>query len=253
MEISSISQQAYTRISSGMRINSASDDAAGLSIAQGMSSETRAMEKNVENMGAMTDLTNTADGALGNMQDSLGRIRELAVSASNGILSNDDRSIIQSEINQLMEGISSVAKNTEFNTIKLLDGSFTDKATSMTPDGSGKRISIASATLENLGIDGFDVTKPFDLEAIDNAIGMVSESRSSIGSINNAFKHATNNVMNGMANLTSAKSQIEDADMVQEITNMKKEQILQQYQIYAQKAKEDQQRTELGPIQEFRV
>ena len=131
MNIASVSAQAYERLSTGLQINRAADNAAGLSITQGMSSEIKGMEQNVENIGSMNDLAKTAEGALNSIQDSLGRIRELSVQASNGILTDGDKSIIQSEISQLMQGIQDTSRNTEFNTMKLLDGSFANKNTAI--------------------------------------------------------------------------------------------------------------------------
>lgn len=251
MTLASVGQVAYTRISTGSKINSAADNPAGLSITEGMDSQIRGSEQGQNNMASMTDLANTAEGALSSIHDSLGRMRELALQASNGTLSDSDRSIIQEEVNQLKQGISDVAKNTEFNTMKLLDGNFTDKKTAMNPDGSGKAISIASASLETLGIKDFDVTGDFDISSIDSAIEKVSESRSNIGSVTNAFEHATNNSKNSQLNLTSAKSEIDGADIALEISNMKKEQLLQQYQMFAQQEKAEQQRAEYGMISEI--
>ena len=254
MEISRLGAQAYTNLSSGLRINSAADDAAGLGISEGMTSQINGYEQNVENIGSMNDLTKTAEGALGSIQDSLGRIRELAVQASNGILTEDDRSVIQDEIGQLMEGITETARNTEFNTIRVLDGSFSDMNTAMNPDGSGRSINIESAALDELGIEGFDVTDgSFDISDIDAAIERVSESRSNLGSISNAFEYATNNINNNISNLSTGRSRIMDADMAEEITNLRREEVLQQYQIFAQQREMEQERTELGAMQNFRV
>lgn len=249
MNVSSVGMEAYTRIASGSKINSAADNAAGLAITEKMNSQTRGMEVSQNNMSSMSDLANTAEGALGSIGDNLGRIRELAVQAGNGILSDSDKSIIQNEINQLKEGISDVARNTEFNTIKLLDGNFADKQTAMNPDGSGKKISIESASLANLGIEDFDVTGgSFDIAQIDSAIEKVSESRSNLGSVTNAFGHAISNSKNAQVNLTSAASSIEDTDIAQEMTNIKKQQVLDQYKMYTQQMQAEQQRAEYGVV-----
>ncbi len=253
MNIAGVSASAYQRVVTGKQINSAADNAAGLSIANKMDSQIQGMDQNVQNIGSMNDLAKTAEGALSGINDNLSRIRELAVQASNGILSDGDKSVIQSEISQLLEGIKDIGRNTEFNTMKLLDGSFTDKNAAMNPDGSGKTISIASATLENLGIEGFDVTGSFDISKIDQAMSKVNESRSNLGSVSNAFEHATNNVKNAALNLTNAKSQIEDSDIALEISNLKKQQILEQYQMFTQQAKAERQRLELGGSQDIRL
>jgi len=119
--------QNYAQLSSMKRINSASDDAAGLAIAEKMKSLESGFSQAIDNTKDAINLGNVADGGLEGVSDHLGRIRELAVQASNGLLSDDDRSIIQDEVNQLKEGISDLVKNTEFNGIKLLDGTFQDK------------------------------------------------------------------------------------------------------------------------------
>lgn len=253
MNISSVGINAYQRIASGSRINSAADDAAGLAITQKMDSQVRGNEVNQNNMASMSDLANTAEGALNSIQDSLGRMRELAVQASNGILSDSDKSIIQDEINQLKQGISDVARNTEFNTMKLLDGSFAGKHAAMNPDGSGKQISIGSSSLEALGIENFDVTQGFDISDIDDALSKVSESRSNLGSVTNAFDHAINNSKTSELNLTASKSRIEDADIAAEITNLKKQQLLDQYKIYTQQKQAEKQRDEFGIVTDFRL
>lgn len=249
MTITNVGISAYQNISSGQRINSAADDAAGLSIATKMDGQTRAMEKNIENIGSMSDLTQTAEGSLGSIQDSLIRIRELTVQAGNGILSDGDRSVIQSEVSELLQNIQSTAEGTEFNTMKLLDGSFANKNTAMNPDGTGKQISIENTSLQSLGIDGFSVTD--GVGAIDTALEKVTQSRSNLGSVQNAFEHATRNKENAVVNLSSAKSQIQDADIAAEISKLKKEQILQQYQIFAQKTKDEQRQNELGALPGF--
>lgn len=251
MNIASVTTQAYAKIASGSSINRAADNPAGLAITEGMDSQIKGMEQNVTNMGTMSDLADTAEGALASVNDSLGRMRDLAVQASNGILSDDDRSLIQNEISQLKEGINEVSKNTEFNSTKLLDGSFADKHTAMNPDGSGMDINIASSSLEALGIADFDVTGDFSISAIDDAIDMVSESRSNLGSISNAFDYASKNASNNMTNLASAKSQISDTDMAAQISLIKKQEILDQYSMFAQKAKMESERTELGVMQGF--
>lgn len=253
MNIASVGAQAYERISTGLQINRASDNAAGLSITQGMSSDIKGMEQNGQNIGSMNDLTKTAEGALKGIQENLGRIRELSVQAGSGIMTDSDKSVIQSEISQLMQGIQDTSRHTEFNSMKLLDGSFSDKNTALSPDGTGKQISIESAALDQLGLSGFDVTGSFDISTIDKAIEKVGNSRANLGSVSNAFDHASNNTQNTMANLSSAKSEIEGTDIAKEIMNLKKEQILQQYQMFTQQAKAERERTELGGIQDFKI
>lgn len=243
----------YARLSTGMRINQAADDPAGLGIAKGMSSQISGSNQNIDNISSMDNLLKTAEGSLGSVSDSLTRMRELAVQASNGILTSDDKQVIQNEIEQLKSGITDAVKNTEFNTMKLIDGSFGNKHTAMNPDGSGSRITIESASLDTLGIKDFDVTGDFDISAIDSALEMVSSSRSKIGSANNAFEHATNSISTKVQNMTSSMSQIEDADMAAEIMNLNKTKILEQMKQYSLVQKAKNMENQLGMYQDFRV
>lgn len=253
MNIASVGAQAYERIATGLQINRASDNAAGQTISDGMSSQVKGMEQNVDNIASMNNLTKTAESALSGIQDNLGRIRELSVQASSGIMSADDKSIIQSEINQLMEGIEDRTRHTEFNTMKLLDGSFANKMTAMTADGSGKSVTIESSSLEQLGLSGFDVTGSFDLSVIDGAIDQVDSARARLGSVSNAFDYASSSQQKTMTNLLEAKDAIEGTDIAKEVANLRKEQILQQYQLFSQQAKAEKERSELGPIQDFKL
>lgn len=253
MNISSVMNNAYQRLSTGSAINKAADNAAGLQISQKLDSSIRGMDQNLNNTSAMQDLTKTAESALGNISDQLGRMRELAVQASNGLLTDSDKSVIQAEISQLKDSVAQSAKNTSFNTMKLLDGSFANKNTAMNPDGTGKQISIASASLENLGISNFDVTGSFSVDTIDQALAKVNTSRANLGSLSNAFDTARASTENSRVNLTASKSTLTDTDMAKEISNLRKAQVLEQYKLYTQQAKAERQRTELGMVQDFRL
>lgn len=243
----------YMNISSGLKINSAADDPAGSSIVTGMETQTASAKQNVDNIADMNNALNTADGGLASIHESLGRIRELAVQASNGILSQDDKSIIQNEINGLMEGIEDVASNTSFNNKSLLDGSFADVHTAQNTDGSGSDISIESSSLTALGIDGFDVTGSFNIDDIDNAISAVSQSRSSIGSASNSFEYATNSLSGKINNVTASMSKIQDANIASEITQLKKNQILDQYKFQMQAMKQKNEEQKIGMYADFKL
>ncbi len=243
----------YTNIASGLRINSAADDPAGLSIAKGMNAQIVSAEQNLDNVADMSNALNTAEGSLGSIQDSLGRIRELAVQASNGILNADDKGIIQNEIDELLSGIESVSKNTEFNTKPLLDGSFTNVNTAQETDGTGTQISIADSSLSALGIEGFDVTGSFDLNEIDDAMEKVSEARSDIGSATNAFEHASNSISGKINNITASMSKIQDANIAEEISSLKKNQILDQYKIQMQAIRQQNEQQKVGMYADFKL
>lgn len=227
--------KSMMKLSAGQRINKAADDAAGLAISEKMNAQIRGASQNVDNISDMDNLLNTAEGSLESINNSLTRIRELSVQASNGILTKDDKQIIQNEIEGLKKGISSTVNHTEFNTMKVLDGSFSNKNVAMNTNGSGSRITIENSSLETLGIKEFDVTTSFDLGDIDKAISKVTESRAKIGSANNAFEHARNYTKNKIINETSAMSQIKDADMAAEISNYQKNKVLEKYSMAMQR------------------
>ena len=165
--INGISQNnMYSQIASGRRINSAADDAAGLTISQKMTSQETGLNQGSENAKDGVSLLNIADGALSQIGDSLQRIYELGVKASNGLNTGEELGAIQSEVDQLLSDIEGIAKGTEFNTMKILDGSMADIDLATKPDGTGQKIQMVSSTLEALGIDGLDFTKGVDLDKI---------------------------------------------------------------------------------------
>ena len=177
MAISSINSisKSYEQLSSMKKINSAADNAAGLAIVEKMNSQTNGYDVGNSNGKAGQDLIKTAEGGLASIQDNLQRIRELAVQASNGIYAPEDKEAIQKEVEQLKQGIQDAARGTEFNTLKLLDGSMADMDLALNPDGTGMEIQMYNSTLESLGIADFDVTGSFSIEDIDKAIEYLRE------------------------------------------------------------------------------
>ncbi len=240
MKIDSSIQKMYTQLSSGKRINSAANDPAGLAISNKMSAQINGYDKGTENALTSQELARTAEGALSSINDSLQRIRELAVQASNGTNTDSDKKIIQTEINQLKEGIQQTTRDTEFNTMKLLDGSFSDKSIASNPSGTGTTMTIQNTSLETLGIDKFDVTKDFNIEDVDKAIAQVSDSRSSLGALSNRIDHMVNSNNTASLNLRRSEDQISSADMEKAVTQLKTMQLQQQIQIYAQQNKMSQ-------------
>ena len=181
-EISGVSSSSsiYTQLSSGKRINSAADDAAGLTIAEKMNSQETGLTVGIDNAKDGVGLLNIADGALGQIGDNLQRIYELGVKASSGLNTGEELGAIQSEVDQLLSDIEGIAKGTEFNTMKILDGSMADIDLATKPDGTGQKIQMVSSTLADLGIEGFNVTGKFNLTRITDAISaftMLSSTR----------------------------------------------------------------------------
>lgn len=227
----------YRALSSGSRINTAADDAAGLAISEKLKAQVNGYDVGAENAQDGQNLLNVADGALSGMQDSLQRIRELAVKSMNGIYSDSDRSSIQVEIDQLKDHIQQIAKSTSFNEMKLLDGSMADIDLATNPQGGGLEIQLENATLEALGIADFDVTGSFNLADIDNAMSKISEARSRMGAQTNRLDHTINSNYYASYNLLASESRIRDTDYGEEITKRNTDEILQNYRIFTMKAK----------------
>lgn len=245
--ISSIAGNGYynaiSQIASGTKLRSAADGAAEMAIAAKEDAQINGLNMGRRNAEDGSSLLKVADGAMGNIADNLTRIRELAVQASNtAILSDDDRRMIQDEVDQLKQGISDIANNTEFNKKKLLDGSYSDGFIASGPNGSGQTLDIGSATLEALGIEDFDVTKDFSVDTIDKALGMVSSNRSTIGAQSNSLDYTISYNSVAAINMNAAASRLKDADIAETATEMNKNKLLQTYQLLMQKKQQDQEK-----------
>ena len=237
MSVSAIqSQRLYTALASGKRINSAADDAAGLAISEKLLTQINGYNTGTNNAANGINMMNVAEGALSGIHDSLQRMRELAVQAQNGIYSASDKEMIQMEIDGLKQSIQDAAKGTEFNTMKLLDGSFASLSLATNPSGGGLEIQMENSTLASLGIADFDVTGKFSLESLDSAISAVSKARSRLGAKTNALSHTINYNEKAGLNLMAANSRIRDTDYGKAIIDRNRDNILSQYRIFAMKA-----------------
>lgn len=221
----------YGKLAGGKRINKASDDAAGLAIAQKILKENKGLDAGASNIRDGIGAANVADGAMGTMTDSLQRIKELGIQASNGFYSDSDRRMIQGEVNQLLQDVQRTAVGTRFNEMSLLDGSMADMNIAANADGTGLKIGMENVTLKSLGINGFDVTKSFDLSAIDTAIEKVSAARGRTGAVTNSLEHAFNSNRGTSENLTASRSRIEDLDIPKAVTEKQKNKLLQDYRM----------------------
>ena len=230
---------AYANLSSGSRINKAADDASGLAISEKLNTQSTEFEVGAENAKDGISMMNISDGALSGIQDSLQRIRELAVKASNGLYTSDDKASIQKEIDGLKQSIQETAQRTSFNEMTLLDGSKADIGLATNPSGGGLSIQMVNSTLESLGIADFDVTGKFNLEDIDKAMDKVSEARSSLGAQTNALEHTISYNKIADYNLTAANSRIRDTDYAEEMIRKNREQLLEKYRIFGIQAKKD--------------
>ncbi|MCI8635894.1 MAG: flagellin [Eubacterium sp.] len=239
MSISSISNQniyrSYQSLSSGKRINSAADDAAGLTIAQKLQSQANSYDVGSRNAGMSKDMVNIADGALGSITDNLQRIRELSLQASNGLYTASDKEAIQTEIDQLKQSISDTASGTQFNTMNLLDGSKDSFHVGAGSNGDGLEVQMPNSTLDALGIADYDVTGNFDLSAIDQALDTVVSARANLGATSNRLDSVMAYNANASYNTVASQSRIEDLDYSSAVSEQKKNELLRTFQMMMQR------------------
>lgn len=228
---------AMEKLSSGLRINKAADDAAGLAISEKMRGQINGLEQANRNAQDGISMIQTAEGALNETHSILQRMRELSTQASNGTLTSTDRSNIQDEMGQLSKEITQIASTTQFNTKHLLDGSQTAAVSFQVGANSGETISISMTANLNAASLGVDVNSinvntvsaaQAAMNAIDNAIQTVSQTRSTFGATQNRLEHTINNLDTTDQNLTAAESRIRDVDMAKEMMNFTKSNILSQ-------------------------
>lgn len=239
----------YGKFASGKAITSAADGASELSIIQKQDAQARGLEVGANNIASTKDMLNVADGAASGITDYLQRIRELAVQASNtAVVSDSDRKSIQAEIDQLKQGISDIASQTTFNTKPLLDGSNSEFNVATDSNGNGMTVNTSNNMLKELGIEDFDVTGDFNIEDIDKALEKVSSGRSKMGAQSNALEYAYNYNTNAALNTIGSKSRLEDLDIPTAISDMKKEQLLQDYSMYMQKKRMEDEAARLTKL-----
>ncbi|MGN5651100.1 flagellin N-terminal helical domain-containing protein [Bacillus sp. Brlt_9] len=218
------------RLSSGLRINSAADDAAGLAISERMGAQVRGMDQAYRNAQDGVSLIQTAEGAMGTISDILQRVRELAVQADNGTNSGTDKDSIQGEITQLVGEIDHIAKTASFNGISLLsaDATVTLHISDKADDTLGVSLVKAdSATLLGATLDVKADAKAA-ITAVDTAIDTISKSRGALGATQNRLDFISDNLISAKNNTAASKSRIADADMASEMSSLTKSQVLQQ-------------------------
>lgn len=225
---------ALSRLSSGTRINSAKDDAAGLAISDRLSAQIRGLNQASRNANDGISLAQTADGALSESTDILQRMRDLAVQASNGIYNDDDRAAMNAEFSQLQTELDRIAEETTFNGQNILNGGMSGGANFQVGANADQSISfsIDSATQSDLGTAHLGLYTVSDAQnaigAIDSALSTVSGIRGDLSSVQNRFESAISNLDNVSENLAASNSRIEDADIAAEVSNMLRNRILQQ-------------------------
>ena len=230
------------RLSSGLRVNSAKDDAAGLAIADRMNTQVRGMNVAVRNANDGISLAQTAEGAMGKIGDNLQRMRELAVQSANDTNSADDRTMLDSEFKQLAEENDRIIKNTKFNGQELLTGAGGDAGKFTFQVGANtsadNQISIqttdiaglmTTATVGSSATLGTDASGARDaMDAVDAAMKEVNKARANFGASQNRFDAVISNLQVASENQSAARGRIVDADFATETANLSRTQILQQ-------------------------
>jgi flagellin len=223
------------KLSSGYKINRAGDNAAGLTISEKMRAQIRGLEQASTNAQDGISLIQTAEGALNETQSILQRMRELAVQAANDTNVSADRTAIQKELTALISEVDRIAQQTEFNEMKLLDGTFEDKYLQVGANESQSiEFSIGDMQANALGVDEVDdnVSTHDDateaISTIQTALDSVSAARSDLGALQNRLEHTIANADNTAENLQAAESRIRDVDMAKEMVKFAKDTILQQ-------------------------
>ncbi|SNV81587.1 flagellin [Clostridium cochlearium] len=230
--------KATEKLSSGLRINRAGDDAAGLAISEKMRAQVRGLNQASRNAQDGISLIQTAEGALTESHSILQRMRELAVQSANDTNVIVDRGEIQKEIDQLSQELTRIADTTEFNTQNLLGGKFEAKFHIGANSGQNITLEITGMGAKSLGVQGasagvgIDVSKQSvaskAISTINSAIEKVSAERSKLGAYQNRLEHTIANLDNSSENLQAAESRVRDVDMAKEMMNFSKNNILQQ-------------------------
>lgn len=226
-------QKSFNRLSSGLRINNASDDAAGLGISEGLKSQIRSFTVADRNAGDGISMAQTAEGSLGEVHNILGRMRELATQASNGTLNNTDRGFIQTEFQALNDEIVRIQGSAKFNGQQLLDTATTAITLQVGLDNvASDQITLTVGGFTTAAIGAAGVTSATSaqtaLATIDTAIDAVSSKRSSFGSIMNRLEVAQSSIQTMRLNLSAANSRIRDVDIASETASLSRNQVLTQ-------------------------
>jgi len=237
-------QKTAEQLSSGMRINSAKDDASGLAVSEKMRSQIRGLNQASRNVMNGVSMLQTAEGYMQSTTDILQRIRELAVQSSNGIYSDEDRAMLQTEVEQLVSEVDRISQTAEFNGMTLLSGRFAEDGIKLQVGANVDQnfvvklgdMSASALGLKGTGQDGTEqsisLADPesanMALATVDEALKTVNKNRADIGASMNRMEMTKKGIDVASENLTASESRIRDADMAKSITEHVKNQILQQ-------------------------
>jgi len=227
-------QTSLQRLSSGLRINSAKDDAAGLAISERMTSQIRGLGQAMRNANDGISMLQTAEGALDEVGNMLQRMRELSVQSANDTLSSNDRTSLNTEYQALKDEINRIKDSAEFNNTQLLDGTASSITlqVSASGGGAGSTINVAMADISSLMTTPGDITSKANavtaMTFTENAIDTITSERGKLGAVQNRLESTVRNLANVIENQSAARSRIRDADFASETANLTRTQILQQ-------------------------
>jgi flagellin len=226
----------YRRLSSGLRIASAADDAAGLAISERFRAQIRSLQRAQLNANDGISIVQTAEGALNEVSSMLVRMRELAIQANNGSVSGADKDSLQLEFSSLISEIDRIAQATKFNNVQLLDGT-TSTMTLQVGEGITSNVDTITLSLSNLrtatlGIDSSDIgssgSATTAITAIDTAIDTVTSARGQFGAVMNRLQATINNLGVSIENISAAESRVRDVDIAFETADLTRNSIMQQ-------------------------
>lgn len=233
-----VSDRAMKNLATGSRLSEASADVAGTAIASQMQAEIRGMNVAKMNAEQATSFVSVAEGSLSEQSNILTRLRELAVQSASDTYSSVERDLMQREATELSEEFDRIAKTTKYGSRSLLDGTSTDfdfqVGTSAAAESRINYKSDANTTASNLDVDGISVAEKSDalssIRTLDTALASVAQARASFGAMQSRLDSAQTNLGTQIENLSSARSKIADADLTKEVSDVRRGQILQQYQ-----------------------
>lgn len=217
------------QLATGQRINRGADDAAGLAIVERFRAQVNQLNQEVSNLQSGVNVVQTADGALGTQEEAVQRVRDLALQASNGTLTDDQRAALNQEAQQLLEQIDETAANTEFNGRTLLDGSATNVELGVEGD---IEVNINESTTTSLGINGVDLSTQAGAQSaiqdLDDALSSIQENRANLGAQENRFTRAIDVRETESLNTAEAESRIRDLDIARQTIEQSRNSILLQ-------------------------
>ena len=232
-KVNSMKEKALEKLSTGKRINSASDDAAGMSVATKLDSKIQGLQMAVRNTLDGCSMVETSEAVLGEVTDILQRLRELCVQTANDTYGADERDKTKVEIDELVLELDRISGSTKFNGINLLDGNAVDLVLQVGADkGDTLELSFPSVASTDLGVDALDIStseKAQDsIETLDDALESINEARATLGAQQNRLEATSSNLTTSIENMTEAESRIRDVNIASEMTNLAKLNLLTQ-------------------------